>query len=219
MSKPSYFKDFPNLKYAVTANGAGQLNYIDIKDYFNLYKLRDDVFRKDTLYTAYTIKNGERPDQISYDFYKDEQFYWVILQINEIIDYYTQWPLSEVELTDFVLEKYGGPVGAEAIHHWETVETFDQSTPANLVLKGGLVVPENFVYEYMATPGSNVLLTSRPTYVSNYNYERILNEAKSQIYILDPKYIFDYQREVRNYAKNLTPGVSFKSSSYVGRIY
>ena len=210
MSKPSYFKDFPNIKYAVSANKAGQLSFIDIKDYFHLFVVRDDVFRKDTLYVPYTIKDGERPDQISYNNYKDEQFYWVILQLNNITDYYTQWPLSEQELTDFVYEKYGGVEGAEEIHHWETVETFDQDTPPNKILDGGMIVPQNFVYDYMAVPESNVFLTSTPTSVTNYDYERRLNEQKSQIYILDPKYIYDYQREVRKYAKRLPPGVSFQ---------
>ncbi len=215
MSKPTYFRDFPNLDYAVSANAAGQPNYIKIKDYFHLLTVRDDIFREDTLYSPYTIKNGERPDQISYEIYNDEQFYWVILQINNIVDFYTQWPLSENELTQFVHEKYGGAAGAEATHHWETFETFDQSSPPNKVLPGGLIVPENFVFDYRAEPGVNVILTTRPFSVTNYEYERVVNENKSQIYILDPKYIYDYQREVKNYAKRLTPGVSYLDISEV----
>ena len=32
--------------------------------------------------------NLRDPDQISYEQYGDEQYYWIILQINEIIDFY-----------------------------------------------------------------------------------------------------------------------------------
>ena len=90
----------------------GSPNYINIKDYFHLMTVRDDIYREETLYTTYTVQDGERPDQISYKFYGDEQWYWILLQVNEITDYYTQWPLSEQELGEYVNKKYGGTVGS-----------------------------------------------------------------------------------------------------------
>ena len=209
MSTPRYFQYFPDIQYALSINKAGKPNYINIKDYFHLLQVRDDVYREETLYTRYKIQNGERPDQISYKFYGDEQFYWIILQVNEIIDYYQQWPLSETELGEFVNKKYGGAVGSKKIHHYETVATYDEATPSNLMLPGGLKVPENFVFTYPVTPGGDVYKTSRPIGVTNYDYERELNDAKSDIFILDKKYIYDYEREVRTYARNLEPSVSY----------
>ncbi len=215
MSTPKYFRNFPNIQYAVSANKAGIVTHINIKDYFNLLKVREDIFREETLYSPYTIHNGQRPEQISQVIYGDEQFYWIILQINEITDYYNQWPLSELELTEFVYEKYGGAPGAAKIHHWQTMETYDQSNPPNLVLPGQLEVPSNFKFSYPAESGSNTTLTSLPYSVSNFDYERELNEKKSQINILDKKYIYDYEREVRKYAENLKPSVSFVDISDV----
>ena len=219
MSNPRYFRDFPNIDYALRANKAGKTEGIQIKDYFNLLKVRADVFREDTLYSPYTIKNGQRPDQISYDFYGDEQFYWVILQINDITDYYNEWPLSENELTAFVYKKYGGAAGAGGIHHYETVPVFDTQEPPVQLLPGALEVPENFVFTYPTAPGSTTYLTSTPISVSNYQYERDINDMKSQIYLLDKKYIWDYAREVRNYAKNLDTPVSFVDISNVSPSY
>jgi len=213
MASPKYFSYFPNIEYALSVDKAGKPSYITIKDYFHLLTVRDDVYREETLYTTYTIQNGERPDEISYKFYGDEQYYWIILQINSITDYYTQWPLSEVELQQFVYKKYGGASGAGQINHYQTVETYDADTPPNLVLPGGLKVPENFVFTYPDTPGSTRFLTSRPSAVTNYNYERNLNEAKSEIFILDRKYVYDYEREVRTYGKNLQPQVSYKDAT------
>ena len=215
MSKPTYFRNFPNIKYASKANKAGKTTGIEIKDYFNLLTVRDDIYREDTLYSPYTIKNGQRPVQISYDYYGDEQFYWVILQINQITDYWSQWPLTEDELTEYVYKKYGGAAGAGATRNWETVETYDDATPPNLVLRGGLVVPEDFIFYYPSTPGSDVTLSTRPTSLSNYQYERKLNDAKAQIYLLDKKYIWDYEKEVRNYARNLEPLASYVDISTV----
>jgi len=209
MSTPKYFSNFPNIRYAVSANKAGIVTHIDIKDYFNLLKIRDDIYREETMYAPYTIHNGQRPEQISQAVYGDEQFYWIILQVNNIVNYYQEWPLSELELTEFVYEKYGGAIGAAEIHHWQTIETYDQSTPPNLVLPGQLEVPSNFKFSYPAESGSNTTLTSFPYSVTNFDYERDLNEKKSQINILEKKYIYDYEREVRKYAENLDPSISF----------
>ena len=202
------------------ANKAGKTEGVVIKDYFNLLKVRDDIFKEDTLYSPYRVKNGQRPDQVSYDFYGDEQFYWVVLQVNEITDYYNEWPLSEDELTEFVYKKYGGAAGAGATHHYATIATYDNAEPPNLLLKGGLVVSENYIFYYPSTPGASVTLSqSKPTSVSNYQYERELNDRKAQIYLLDKKYIWDYEREVRNYARNLDPLASYVDISTIRPSY
>jgi hypothetical protein len=52
MSTPKYFRNFPNIQYAVSANKAGIPTYINIKDYFKLLKVRDDIFREETLYCS-----------------------------------------------------------------------------------------------------------------------------------------------------------------------
>ena len=209
MARPKYFQNFPNIQYAITANKAGIPNYINIKDYFHLALPRDDIYREETLYTEYIVRNGQRPDQISYEIYGDEQFYWIILQINEITDFYNQWPLSQQELTDFISNKYGGDLGSAQIHHWETVETYDDDTPPNLVLPGGLIVDATFKYSYPQIPGDTTYETSLPISVTNRQYEERLNDAKSAISILDKQYVWDYYREVKNYARNITPQKSY----------
>lgn len=219
MAFPRYFQQFPDLNYALKMNKAGVSKYIKIKDYFKLLTVRSDIYREDTLYTKYVIKDGMRPDEISYEIYQDEQFYWIVLQINDIVDYYNQWPLSENELKNYVYDKYGGASGAGGIHHYETVRTEDTATPPNLMLPGNLTVPKNYIFRYPTYPGSTIELSTTPVEVTNYTYERRLNEEKSQIFILDPKYVFDYDREVRNYAKKLPDTESFVAIDDLGSIY
>ena len=76
-------------------------------------------------------------------------------------------------------------------------------------------MPEDFIFYYPSTPGSSVTLSTRPTSLSNYQYERRLNDVKAQIYLLDKKYIWDYEKEVRNYARNLEPLASYVDISSV----
>ena len=199
MASPKYFQNFNSIKYAISANSSGNLEYMEIIDYFQLSTVREDVFAEDTLYVTYTVKNGETPDQISYEQYGDEQFYWIILQVNGIVDYYNEWPLSQVELDEFILTKYGTDTKAGEVHHYETVETLDSD--GNLVLPGGMVVGSNFVFEYPSTPGDTVYLTSFPIEVSNRKYEVELNDAKGEIDILNPRYVADYYRETKKNAR------------------
>ena len=204
---PRYFFDFPNIKYAVSANSAGIPNYVTIKDYFHLLRPRDDIFRDDTIYQEYIVKNGERPDQIANDFYGDEQYYWIILQINEITDYYNQWPLSQFELDEFITRKYQTDANALAIHHYETTEVKDIN--GNVLLRTGLHVPKDFQFKYRPDPSIAAINTAFPIEVTNRTYEYRLNNQKSVIQILQEKYVFDYAREVQNYAYNLPPQESF----------
>jgi hypothetical protein len=213
---PRYFFDFPNIKYATSANSAGIPNYITIKDYFHLLKPRDDIFKEETIYQEYIVKNGERPDQISKEFYGDEQYYWIILQINEIVDYYNEWPLSQLELDEYITRKYQSEENALGTHHYETPEVLDIN--GNILLKAGFNVDSDYTFVYRPDPAQPILKTVFPIEVTNRDYEYILNRQKSVIQVLQPKYVYDYSREVQNYALNLPKQESFVDlqSAYSG---
>ena len=200
MSTPTYFSNLPNLTYAVSVNKAGKTDDILIKDYFRLLRIRKDIKRTDTLYVNYVIQDGERPDQIAFKEYGEEQFYWIILQVNDIIDYNNQWPLSYNELDKYILKKYGGKEGSEEVHHYETQEEYNEE--GLLMLPGGMIVDEDFTHEYQYDDATRKV--SYPVAVTNYQYESRLNNDKSQIQIIDKKYIWDIQRDTRNYYQKLT---------------
>jgi hypothetical protein len=202
MATPKFFQQIKNnIQYAMKANHTGVYDSINITDFFRSMVIRRDVFDTDTLYYTYNIQDGERADQVSYKEYGDEQYYWIILQVNGIVDYYNEWPLSNSELEEYANKKYGGVVGAGAVHHYETVETYNSEGVK--VLDGGLVVPQDFIFYYADT--DTVTLSTSPVAVSNLQYEKNLNEEKSEILLLDKKYLYDYVREWKLYLKT-TPG-------------
>lgn len=214
MATPKYFKDVKSIQYAMSANHSGVTDYIQVKDYFRQLVVRRDIFAEDTIYENYYINNGERPDQISYKLYGDEQFYWVILQINGITDYYNEWPLSYSECEDYILKKYGGEKGAGEVHHYETVQV--KNTEGSELLPAGLVVPQEFIYYYYPDDSSNVQLSSLPVEVTNREHEKRVNEDKEQIQTLNQRYLQDYVREYKNYNK-LSP--SQKSEVDISEIF
>lgn len=205
MTYPTYFDYFPNNKYTLTVNKAGKPSYFNVKDFFHRMKVKDEILSSSTLYYSYNIINGKRPEQISYERYGDEQYYWVILQINNIVDYYNEWPLSYTELQEYLLKKYGSWENIEGVHHYETVETTDDD--GNVLLPAGLVVSKDYEFKVSQINEDGVLVEyiSRPIEVTNSTYEERINSKKSEILLLNDKYISDYVREVRNYATKLEP--------------
>lgn len=215
MASPSYFSKFPNINYAWKMNKAGLVDSIHIKDYFHLAVPRDDIFRSETIYSEHIVENGMRPDQVSYEVYGDEQYYWIILQVNQITDFYNQWPMSQLQLDDFLIRKYGSVEETDKIRYYKTQDVFDQDQ--NLVLPGGMIVPGDFNFRYPLRPGSlsdgyaNVA-SGAVIPVTNRKHEYDLNFEKSRIEILQQRYIPEYVRDVRRFSTLL------KSRELVGNI-
>ena len=203
MSYPKYFKHFPDCDYALSINKAGKTKNIKIKDYFHSLTVREDIFKEDTLYYVYNVSNGKRPEQVAYEEYGDESYYWVILQVNDIVDYYNEWPLSQQEMDEYIVHKYRTYEAAEEIHHYQTVET--KNADGEVVLKGGLVVDKDFVFEYPNNYGDTVMFKSFPVAVTNREYEYNRNEQKTQIHLLKKEYLGDFVSEYVDYASDIDP--------------
>ena len=208
MATPNYFSNFPNINYAFKINKAGQPIDCPIKDYFHLMKVREDLFKYDTLHDNYTIQEGQRPDEISYELYGDEQYYWVVLQVNDITDYFNQWPMATNELEEYVNWKYGSEEVADAVRFYETEPQYNDD--GVVVYPGGIRVMKDFVY-----PPQLGISYQPPSAVTNRQYEWRLNDDKREIQVLQRKYIPDFIRDYYRYAKQLPDVASEVSVSDV----
>ena len=98
--------------------------------------------------------------------------------MNDITDRYYDWPLNDQDFETYVNEKYDNP---GAIHHYEITQT-----SGSQVGNG----PDN--YEHKIEVNST---TTGAEAVSNYEYERRLQNQKRQIKLLDPAYLPDFETE------------------------
>ena len=95
-----HFKNYPKVLYRfgneldpVVTQNLG--TYVDIID-----QVKDDI----TIYSDYTILDGDRPDILSYRMYGDIRYYWLFFYINDNLRE-QGWPLTANEVHE-QMEKY-----------------------------------------------------------------------------------------------------------------
>jgi hypothetical protein len=68
-----------------------------------------------TIFYTYRIKDGERADTVAYNYYGNANYFWVIYLVNDIVDPYYDWPMSNQTFDRYIIEKYGSIAAAQAL--------------------------------------------------------------------------------------------------------
>ena len=200
----AYFNKIPNLLYLKYTKNPFDGQWIQIKNIFSRIKVIDGVKGNITTFDDYIIEDGDRPDTISMDLYQDPNYDWTILLLNNIVNFYKDWPKSKMSLDNYVNFTYEDP---EAVHHYESLE---QSHNGQIILKGGVTVPEE--YQFITPEGVTLPKSQSRISVSNYTYEIDQNEKKREIILLKPDLIPQFNQlfiEQMRYS----PSTEFKNES------
>ena len=204
-----YFRELPNISYvSLLPNQNRSDERIEVKNLFKRAKLRTDVDQSVTSFDYYLVQDNERPDIIAQKVYDNADLDWVILVTNNITNIRDQWPLSNNDLYNYCLEKYGSDTNIMATHHFETKEIKDRF--GRLILKKELIVDENFEFTYAKDDYSTVTVKPAQS-VSNYSYEQRLNEDKRKIRVLKIEFLSAFISDFRNLMRH------DKSSSFINR--
>ena len=167
----SYFSYLPNIYVAEGMGDDENFRYTLVKNIFRRVRVKDRIKDYVTLTEAYYISDFDTPATLAQDFYGSTQYDWVILIVNNIIDFYEQWPKTDTELMKYVSEKYDD---ANAVHHYETLEVKD--IDGNVIIPAGIECNED--YRASTPDGGNFSSISSRVAVSNYEHEQFLNEKK-----------------------------------------
>ena len=192
----AYFKRLPDLLYPSLKKDISSFDYIKIKNLFKRAKLRDDFLNVFSAFEKYSIVGDERPDNVSEKIYKDPEYDWLILIVNNVQNARTDWPMSQSDLSSFLSEKYTDQELSQ-INHYETKEVRNSS--GELVLPGKLIVDSNFTFKY-ADLGATTTYSSLVS-VSNFEYENYLNEEKRNIIILRSEFVKLVEKDLRRVFK------------------
>ena len=200
-----YFRELPNLLYpSFLPDKTSSLDFVEVKNIFRRAKLRDDLQNNFTVFERYEIPMGFRPDVVAEELYGSDQLDWVVLTVAGILNVRNEWPLSDRDIYDYSLDKYGESLNS--VKFFETTEVKD--TNGRMMLPKGKVVDSNFT---IPKPGEPTATLSPVVGISNYEYETRLNDEKRNINILRVEYLtqfLDDMREIMTYTD---------SSQYINR--
>lgn len=172
-----YFKNFPLVQY-----GEHSVRNIILKA-----KLARNILDGFDNYYPYTIKEGERITEVSYDYYGSIDYVWLIMTANGMIDPYYDWPLMQSEFDQYIIKKYG------------SIET------ALNINNAKYYTNSNLSYYMTKTTYDNVSASERAGWVpiDNYTYEIVLNEEKRKIRLLDRNLAVDISIELEKLFKKV----------------
>ena len=209
----NYFRRLPNLDYPSLLNDReSNIDFVQTKNLFRRAKVREDLFANFMQFDKYQIVGDERPDNVAEKVYDRDDYDWIILMSNNIIDINNEWPLTQSQLNEFLNEKYT-PQELVSIHHYETLELRDNKN--QLILPAGIVVNEDYSLEYLSggqVKSTNSLVDGRPIRaVTFYDYENDLNDKKRNINVLKSEFVGTFIRDFERIMKY------DKSSQYVNR--
>jgi hypothetical protein len=169
----SYFSQLPDIFVAEGITSSENFKYRLVKNIFRRVLAREDLDKYTTVFETYSIRDGDTPSSLANAVCGDQYKDWVILLINNITDFYGQWPKTTGELQEFVQEKYSS---VDGVHHWETQEVLYNDI---VFVKEGIEVNESYRTKM---PDGTIKSKEDSIYpVSNYEYEEFQNELKRNI--------------------------------------
>jgi hypothetical protein len=103
-----YFENFPKVMYE------GK----EIRDITRRNQFIKNVSTNPLVYLPYTVKEGEKAEDIANWYYGSTDYTWLVYLSNNIVDPYHQWPKSTQEFNDYLIDKYteeSGKIGNDVL--------------------------------------------------------------------------------------------------------
>ena len=187
----NYFRAIPSTSYDIW--GTEPRNYQSVTNIMKRVKFKPEAIEDISEYYPYIVRDGERPDIISFIQYDTVAFAYLILLINDIQDPIFDWPLSTQQFEQFITNKYGSLDSAMA-----TTKNYYQIIRAE-VPRTGIAerIPEvKFIVD--ETTYNALDLTLRTTQ-TKYDWEDELNNDKKEIRLINPAFIHDIDYQVKQF--------------------
>ena len=211
----NYFRKVPDIEYVNRLPDSSIGDYIKVKNIFKGVSIREDILQDLTVFEKFQIVGDDRPDNVAFEFYGDSNLDWLVLKCNNIINVQSEWPLTQTDFNEYLLDKYGDyNTLYNGIHHYETKEI--KNSKGVIIVPEGLQVSENYKVTYFDLAlgqhrSSLIEEKDIATSITNYDYEINIENEKRNIYLLKPGYTSlvedDLEREMK-YKKGGTDYIS-----------
>jgi len=185
----NYFRNIPNVLYDI--NGTEPNQYRAVTNIMKRVKFRPSVIENISDYYPYRVREGERPDIVSFQKYGTVAYSYLILLLNDIVDPLFDWPLHTRQFENYIIEKYG------SISTAQTTNKYYYQIVRSEVARTGTSerVPEVKIIVDLTT--YNTLDASVRSSQTVYDWEDELNDNKRDIKLINPNFIQDIDYEVK----------------------
>lgn len=99
----SYFSQFPKILYSTSL---GVSNPKTVTNIIAKVNFLSETVNNSSIFYEYSVKDGERPEDIAFKMYKDPKKHWIILLSNNRVDPQYDWVLSMKAFEDYINKKY-----------------------------------------------------------------------------------------------------------------
>ena len=172
-----YFtRNFPTIDYDPTGSGDTK----KIQDIITRIKVRDGIRERASMFAKHDVGESESPEMLSHTYYGDVKYYWTILLLNKMYNRFYDWPMTERHLREYVSDTYSDP---GSVHHYEVSQS-SGDTKVKLQVESdasGAEVVSNFEYERELNDKRKKILLLQSIYLSQFvdEYGRLLKSAKT----------------------------------------
>ena len=185
----NYFSSIPNVDYDI--NGTEPNQFRSVTNIMQRVRFKPSVIENITDYYPYRVKEGERPDIVSFNTYGTVAYAYLILLINDIVDPLFDWPLPSRQFENYIIEQYGSVSAAQSTNKY-----YYQIVRAEVARTGvSERVPEYKIIVDQTT--YNSLDSSVRSAQNVYDYEVEQNDNKREIKLINPDFIQDIDYEVK----------------------
>lgn len=183
----NYFNKFPLIQYAnnIVCN-------ITARSIFS-----DETKNNWRNFLPYVIDDNDRADNLSYLYYDNPGYSWLVWMSNDIVDPYYEYPLTDAELNDYIISSVGSLAAAEKyIMYYETngdtsEEKLTQSQWEALSsdYKKYYTPDENFIY-FVRDKEKKKLSTNKIINIAIENANGQFNRTGEKIFVNSNNYGF-----------------------------
>ena len=100
----AFFEKFPRFRYDINKDGKA----VFAVDILKRIAFREAIRNQSNYFQNYTIEDGETPEIVSNKFYNTPNLHWTILLLNETLNPFFDWPMSDHSIGKYVEKKYTG---------------------------------------------------------------------------------------------------------------
>jgi hypothetical protein len=186
-----FFRNYPFVEYDSQKNGVTQIAQNP------LLRLRLVPLIKNNKWVFYEhiIQDGQRAEDIAFNYYEDETLDWVVYLTNDIIDPKYDWPLPYIQFQNFIISKYGSLSAAASEVSTTNIHAYEWIVRNQSVNVDGTIIPEKYIVVDETT--YLTLLPAERRTIRKYEYENRLNETKRSIKLLKKSFVRQFVNEAR----------------------